>query len=138
MGSTASLLGRVKSPCSKHLIFSSLLRLYSVCRHQSIQHLLLLRNTILILARLMLVGMGSTRILTVTWSRKLSSRTSASHTPNKPAGHRTRKNASLPCIRTAPCHRDKYRTCLLRCERVGVRFGRGHSLRNVGRNLPSP
>merc|ERR1711942_43104 len=102
MGSTASLLGRIKSRCSKHLTFSSLLHLHSVYHHKSIQHQPLHRSTILILGRLMLVGMGSTRIPTVTWWRKLSSRTSASHTPNKPAGHRIRKNASQLCTRTAP------------------------------------
>merc|ERR1711875_157299 len=99
MGST-SWLSRASS-CSKHLIFSSLFHLYSVYHHKSIQHQPLLRSTILILGRLMLVGMGSTRILTVTWWRKLSSKTSASHTPNKPVGHRIRKNASLLCTRTA-------------------------------------
>merc|ERR1711942_480036 len=102
MGSTASVLGRFTSPCFKHLIFSSLLHLYSVYHHKSIQHQPLPRSTILILARLMLVGMVSTRILTATWWRKLSSRTSASHTPSKPAGHRIRKNASHQCTRTAP------------------------------------
>merc|ERR1712025_220652 len=76
--------------------------LHSVYHHKNIQHQLLPRSTIQILGRLMLVGMGSTRILTVTWWRKLSSRTNASHTPNKPAGHRIRKNASLPCTKTAP------------------------------------
>merc|ERR1711942_452454 len=101
MGSTASLLGKVKSPCSKHPIFSSLLRLYSVCHHQSIQHQLLPRSTILILARLTWVGMGSTRILIVTWWRKSSSKTSASHILSKHAGHKIRKYASLLCTRTA-------------------------------------
>merc|ERR1712025_273201 len=120
MGSTASLLGRVKSPCSKHPIFSSLLRLYSVCHHQSIQHLALPRSIILILARLTWVGMGSTRILTVTWWRKLSSRTSASHTPSKPAGHRIRKMQACYVQELHRSHRDKHRTCLFRCERVGV------------------
>merc|ERR1712025_610086 len=89
------------SSWSKQLIFSSLFHLYSVYHLKSIQHQPLPRSTILILARLMLVGMVSTRILTVTWSRKLSSRTNASHTPSKPVGHRIRKNASLLCIRTA-------------------------------------
>merc|ERR1711942_386387 len=99
---TWGLLGRSNSPCSKYLIFSSLLLLYSVCHHKNIQHQPLPRSIILILARLTWVGMGSTRILTVTWWRKLFLRTSASHTPNKLAGHRITKNASLLCTRTAP------------------------------------
>merc|ERR1712201_18845 len=90
------------STCFKQLVFSSSYHLYWVFHHKSIQHRLLLRNTILILARLMLVGMALTRTLTVIWWRKLSSRTNASHTPSKPAGHRTRKSASLLCTRTAP------------------------------------
>merc|ERR1711862_401404 len=89
------------SRCFKQLVFSSSYHWYLLFHHKSIQHQLLLRNTILILARLMLVGMALTRILTVTWWRKLSSRTNASHILNKPAGHRTRKNASLLCTRTA-------------------------------------
>merc|ERR1711942_432446 len=90
------------SSCSKQLVFSSSVHLHSVYHLKNIQHQPLPRNTILILGRLMLVGMGLTRTLTVTWWRKLSSRTNVSHTPNKPAGHKTRKNASLLCIRTAP------------------------------------
>merc|ERR1711942_562153 len=90
------------SSCSKQLIFSSLFHSYSVYHLKNIQHQPLLRSTILILGRLMLVGMGLTRILTVTWLRKLSSRTSASLTPSKPVGPRIRKNASLSCTRTAP------------------------------------
>merc|ERR1711942_322647 len=83
------------SRCFKQLVFSSSYQWYYLFHHKSIQHQLLLRNTILILARLMLVGMALTRTLIVIWWRKLSSRTNASHTLSKPAGHRTMKNASL-------------------------------------------
>merc|ERR1711875_61921 len=99
MGVQLELLG--SSRCYKQLVFSSVYHWYYLFHHKSIQHPLLLRNTILILARLMLVGMALTRTLTVIWWRKLSSRTNASHTLNKPAGHRTMKNASLLCTRTA-------------------------------------
>merc|ERR1711942_617274 len=57
-----------------------------VCHHKNTQHQPLRRSTILILARQTLVGMGSTRILIVIWWRRSSSRTSVSHTPNKPVG----------------------------------------------------
>merc|ERR1712212_473413 len=57
---------------------------------RSIQHLHLLRVTILILGRPTWGGMGSTRTLTVTWLRRWCSKTNVSLTQRGLAIHRTR------------------------------------------------
>merc|ERR1712002_1165122 len=67
----------------------------------NIQLLLLLRATALILARLMLEGMVSTRTPTATWWRRWCSRTSVSPTQRPLAGLRITRNVLQSNTRTA-------------------------------------
>merc|ERR1712212_836011 len=67
----------------------------------SIQHLHLLRVTILILDRPTLGATVSTRTPTVTWLRRWCSRTSASHTRRGLATHRIRSPVPLNPSETA-------------------------------------
>merc|ERR1711970_774168 len=69
---------------------------------QSIQHLHHLRVMTLTLGRLTWVDMVSTRTPTVTWSRRLCSRTSASLTQRRHATPRTRSRVLQDRSETAP------------------------------------
>merc|ERR1712096_306989 len=68
----------------------------------STQHHLQFRIIIQTLARSMLGATASTRTPTATRWRRSSSRTSASHTLRRPAGHKTRRLANRKCSKTAP------------------------------------
>merc|ERR1712202_125075 len=70
--------------------------------HPSIQLLHLFRTTTRTLGRPTLEAMVSTRTLTATRWRRLSSRTSASLTKRRLATPKTRRSASPLCTRTAP------------------------------------
>merc|ERR1712183_281891 len=70
--------------------------------HLSTQHHLQFSIIIQTLARPMLGATASTRTPTATRWRRSSSRTSASHTLRRPAGHKTRRLANRNCSKTAP------------------------------------
>merc|ERR1712096_54418 len=70
--------------------------------HLSTQHHPQFRIIIQTLARPMLEATALTRTPTATRWRRLSSRTSVSHTLRRPAGHKTRRLANRNCSKTAP------------------------------------
>merc|ERR1719186_988821 len=70
--------------------------------HLSTQHHHQFRIIIQTLVRPMLEATASTRTLTATRWRRSSSRTIASLTPRRPAGHKTRRLANRSCSKTAP------------------------------------
>merc|ERR1712183_61195 len=69
--------------------------------HLSTQHQRQFRITILILARPMLGDTASTKTHTATRWRRSYLRTSASHIPRRPAGHKIRRRANRSCSKTA-------------------------------------